>query len=175
MLLIALQLGLIFMGIQGFESVIAEQHESLPFPPVEDTPEPALAPPPTSEPAPVLGPEPAPTPTPAPVAPGTTTTTTTTIGNFYTGEFQSDDPSRYSLDGLINTVLPGAARWIAGFLGAIAVLFLIWAGIQFLTAEGDPDKISQATKTAFYVIAGVLLVMFASALVYLFLTIFSPA
>lgn len=125
-------------------------------------------------PLPATPPAPAPAPTPTP-DPGVTTTTTTTIGNFYTGEFQSKDPSRYSLNGLINVLLPGAARWIAGFLGAIAVLFLIWAGIQFLTAEGDPEKITQATKTAFYVIAGVLLVMFASALVFLFLTIFSPA
>lgn len=129
----------------------------------------------TGTPPPAGGP-PAPTPPPTPTPdPGVTTTTTTTIGNFYTGDFRSQDPARYSLNGLINTVLPGAARWIAGFLGALAVLFLIWAGIQFLTAGGEPEKISQATKTAFYVIAGVLLVMFASALVFLFLTIFSPA
>jgi|CXWL01.1.fsa_nt_gi outer membrane murein-binding lipoprotein Lpp len=101
--------------------------------------------------------------------------TPTSSSPFYTGGlYKNTDPSRYSIDGLVNIVLPGAAKWIAGFLGALAVIFLIWAGIQFLTADGEPEKISQAIKTAFYVIAGVLLMMFASALVYLFLTIFAP-
>lgn len=94
--------------------------------------------------------------------------------NFYTGPLRDSGPNQYTLTNLTTKVLPAAAGWIASFLGAIAVLFLIWAGIQFLTAEGEPDKIAQATKTAFYVIAGVLLLMFASALVYLFLTIFAP-
>lgn len=107
-----------------------------------------------------LNPAPPPEPAPAP---------------FYTDKFFETTGNEYSVDWLVGTFLPRAAQWIAGFLGALAVLFLIWAGIQFLTAEGDADKISQATKTAFYVIAGVLLVMFASAMVYLFLTIFAPS
>jgi len=96
---------------------------------------------------------------------------------FYEGTAVSTDKAKYQLTGtgsLTETLLPGIASYIAGFLGAIAILFLIWAGIQFLTAEGEPDKIAQATKTAFYVIAGLLLVIFAYALVYLFLTVFAP-
>lgn len=84
------------------------------------------------------------------------------------------DPSRYTIKGLTEVILPGVAKWVAAFLGALAVIFLIVAGIQFLMAGGEPEKITKAAKTAFYVIAGVLLVMFAYALVFLFLTIFSP-
>lgn len=83
--------------------------------------------------------------------------------------------SRYSYREIATTLLPSVATWLASALGALAVLFLIWAGIQFLTAEGDPEKIGAATKTALYVIAGVVLVMFAYAMVYLFLSLFVPA
>lgn len=93
----------------------------------------------------------------------------------YTGEFfRRDDSERYKLDGVVNTLLPGAARWITGFLAAIAVLFLIYAGILYLTAGGEEEKISEATKTAVYVVIGLVLAMFGYVLVYLFLTLFSP-
>jgi len=95
--------------------------------------------------------------------------------DIYTGNFfnRSTD-SRYTLQGVVDTLLPGVARWIAGFLAALGVIFLIYAGIQFLTAGGEEEKISEAIKTAVYVVAGLLLTMFAYALVYLFLTLFSP-
>lgn len=95
--------------------------------------------------------------------------------DIYTGSFfnRSTD-SRYTLQGVVDTLLPGVARWIAGFLAALGVIFLIYAGIQFLTAGGEEEKISEAIKTAVYVVAGLLLTMFAYALVYLFLTLFSP-
>lgn len=122
------------------------------------------------------------TTTPAPVSPGTTSsgTTTTTPPVIRTPEIIAPsslgtrNASRYSYREIANTLLPSVATWLASALGALAVLFLIWAGIQFLTAEGDPEKIGAATKTALYVIAGVVLVMFAYAMVYLFLSIFTP-
>ena len=102
---------------------------------------------------------------------------------FYSGEYsygynkntgQWDVSKNYSISNLTSTILPGVAVWVASFLAAVAVLFLIVAGLQFLTAGGDPEQISKATRTAFYVLAGVLLVMFAYAIVYLFISIFTP-
>lgn len=94
----------------------------------------------------------------------------------YTGTNLGDkSPQRYNFRQIANELLPSVATWLASALGALAVLFLIWAGIQFLTAEGDPEKVGAATKTALYVIVGVVLVMFAYAMVYLFLSLFAPA
>lgn len=93
----------------------------------------------------------------------------------FTGEILGEKSrSRYSIENIRDKLLPGIAKWGGGFIGAIAVLALIWAGIQFLTAGGDSEKLSQAAKTAFYVVAALLLMMFAYVLVYLFLTIFTP-
>jgi hypothetical protein len=81
---------------------------------------------------------------------------------------------RYSIQNIRDNLLPSVARWVAGLLGAIAVLALIWSGVLFLTAGGDADSISKAVKSAFYTLAALLLMMFGYVLVYLFLTIFTP-
>lgn len=93
--------------------------------------------------------------------------------DFYSGRFRPKDPSAFSLKKITDQVLPNVAKWMTSFLAALAVIFLIVAGFQYLFSEGDPEKATQASKTAFYVIIGVMLSMFAYALVYLFLTIFS--
>jgi hypothetical protein len=96
--------------------------------------------------------------------------------DIYTGNFfRANESERYTLNGVIEVLLPGVARWIAGFLAALAVIFLIYAGVLFLTAGGEEEKISEATKTAFYVLVGVVLTMFAYVIVYLFLTLFNPS
>lgn len=114
--------------------------------------------------------------TTTPTSPGTTVTppTSTPGTSIYSGRFSENRQGRYSFSNVVNNLLPQAARWIAGFLAALGVLFLIYAGFQYITAEGEPDKIAQASKTALYVIAGLLLSMFAYAIVYLILTFFTP-
>ncbi len=97
--------------------------------------------------------------------------------NFYTGTFKNPDKkggvSKFSINNVANSLIPAVATWITGFLGALAVLSLFYAGFEFLTAGGDAEKVSHAAKTAYYVVLGLVLMMFAYALVYLFLTIFS--
>lgn len=97
---------------------------------------------------------------------------------FYSGGLvggdEGNDSSRYSIKNIRDVLLPSVARYVASFLGALAVLALIWAGVLFLTAGGEEEKISKATKTAFYTLAALLLMMFGYVLVYLFLTIFTP-
>jgi len=123
-----------------------------------------------------------PTPADAPPQPASGTNPTapqipspSTIYNDTNGVFDIGKRTRYTLTGIVNTLLPGVATWIAGFLAALGVIFLIYAGILFLTAGGEEDKITEATKTAVYVVVGLFLTMFAYALVYLFLTLFSPS
>jgi hypothetical protein len=96
--------------------------------------------------------------------------------SIYTGGLvgKENDASRYDIKNIRDTLLPSIARWIGGFLGALAVLALIWSGVLFLTAGGEEEKISKAVKSAFYTLAALLLMMFGYVMVYLFLTIFTP-
>lgn len=98
------------------------------------------------------------------------------VPTIYTGGLVGDEnnASRYDIKNIRDTLLPSVAAWLAQFLGAIAVLALIWAGVLFLTAGGEAEKIGKASKTAFYTLAALLLMMFGYVLVYLFLTIFTP-
>lgn len=94
--------------------------------------------------------------------------------SFYSGIF-SKNQDRVTLDSLTSTVIPRFATYFASFLAGIAVLLLMYAGIQFMTAGGDPDKVSQATKTATFTLLGIVVAMFAYAIVYLFISIFTPS
>lgn len=47
-----------------------------------------------------------------------------------------------------------------GFLGMVAILFLIIGGYQILTSQGDPDKVKKGKTYIFYSIAGFLLAAF---------------
>lgn len=85
------------------------------------------------------------------------------------------DQGRYSLENIANNLLPSVATYLGGFIAAVAVVFLVWAGVQFLTAGGDEEKIGKAAKTAFYIIGALVLMSFAYALVALFLSLFNPS
>ena len=46
------------------------------------------------------------------------------------------------------------------FLGLVVIMF-IWAGILFVTAQGDPAKISQAKKAVIWAVVGVIVAFLA--------------
>lgn len=95
--------------------------------------------------------------------------------NFYSGKLSNkDQQALFSKEGITKTLLPRLATWITGFLAAISVLFLMYAGYEYMTAGGEEEKLTHARNTALYTILGVVLMMFAYALVYLFLTLFTP-
>jgi hypothetical protein len=95
--------------------------------------------------------------------------------NFYSSELSKKvDSKLFTKQGVTERLLPKLANWITGFLAAISVLFLMYAGYEYMTAGGEEEKLTHARNTALYVIAGVILMMFAYALVYLFLTLFTP-
>ncbi|MCH8821223.1 hypothetical protein IID23_01745 [Patescibacteria group bacterium] len=75
-----------------------------------------------------------------------------------------DDPLQgkfTSLGQIVSTLLP--AILILG--GMVALLFLIWGGIRYMTAQGDPKSISAARGTIVSAIIG--LVLLSSVLVIL--------
>ena len=112
---------------------------------------------------------------PPPVYSGQFAPSPTTSAGALPDEKSIYNQNLYSKDGLVNILLPRVANWIAGILAALAVAFLMVAGFQFIFAGGEQEQIKKAAETAFYVLGGVLLAMFAYAIIYLFLTLLSPS
>ena len=58
----------------------------------------------------------------------------------------------------ILTVVTGAARVVALLGGVLAAVFVAWAGIQWMTAAGDPQKMSQARMSLIGSVVGLIIV-----------------
>lgn len=52
------------------------------------------------------------------------------------------------------------------FAGTVAVAFIVYGGIQYLTANGDAGKITKAKNTIVYAVVGLLIVILAAAITY---------
>lgn len=51
------------------------------------------------------------------------------------------------------------------FIGAIALIFVIWGGILYVTSGGDSEKTTQARNTLLYAIVGIVIVVLAWSIV----------
>lgn len=49
--------------------------------------------------------------------------------------------------------------------GIIAIFYLIWAGIQYITAGGDDDKAKKARAGIFNAVIGIVVIIFAYAII----------
>lgn len=62
----------------------------------------------------------------------------------------------------------GTILKIAGIMGqfliALSVIVILYAGFQYMTAAGDEQKVTDATKTVTYAIVGIIVGMFAFAI-----------
>ncbi len=59
-------------------------------------------------------------------------------------------------------------RWVNYFLaivGLVAVVFLIWGGVQYIISAGQEEKIESAKKTITYAILGLLVIGLAAVIV----------
>ena len=70
-----------------------------------------------------------------------------------------------------NQSIKKATNWILGFVGMIAVLMLIWGGINYLTSAGDEDKAKTGKKTIMYALIGLVIAGIAYALVDVIITV----
>jgi hypothetical protein len=66
-----------------------------------------------------------------------------------------------SINELINNVLNGI--WIV--FGAIAVIMFIIAGVLFLAAQGNPEKVAQARQAFLWGVAGVVVGIIAYSII----------
>ncbi len=56
-------------------------------------------------------------------------------------------------------------NWMLYAVGIIAVIMLIWGGIMYATSGGDTTKVGNAKNTILYAIIGLLVSIFAFAIV----------
>lgn len=67
---------------------------------------------------------------------------------------------------IITSVLFTAIDFLKYFLGAVAVLYMMYAGVQLITAEAKVDEVAQKQKDALkYIVYGLVLVIIADELV----------
>lgn len=86
-------------------------------------------------------------------------------------EAQIWDPNRDRPDALTNanadtdlrTLILRAINFILGFIGILAVIMLIWGGIQYIVSQGD--DVSKANKTILYAIVGIIIILFSFAII----------
>lgn len=50
-------------------------------------------------------------------------------------------------------------------IGALSVLFIVAGGLRYITAQGDPQQVSQAKSTIIYALVGLLVSIGAVAIV----------
>lgn len=65
----------------------------------------------------------------------------------------------------IEKVLTNVISGVIGFIVIVAVLFLVWGGIQYLTSAGDETQVENAKKTISYAIIGLFVAAIAFAVV----------
>lgn len=52
-----------------------------------------------------------------------------------------------------------------GILGALSVLVIVFAGIQFIVSAGNPEKVAKARNTIYFALIGLVVAVFAGVLV----------
>lgn len=66
-------------------------------------------------------------------------------------------------------------NFVLSFVGLLAVLFLIIAGVMYITSLGDEGKAEKAKKMILYIIIGILLILLAAVIVNVVLDFGHPA
>ncbi len=64
----------------------------------------------------------------------------------------------------LDKIIIGVVNAVAAVATAAAVISLLYAAILFLTASGEPDKITKAKKAFLWGIAGVIIAIIASSI-----------
>lgn len=63
------------------------------------------------------------------------------------------------------TIVTRIINYAFFFLGAIALVFVIWGGVQFILSGGDAEKTTKARNTLLYAVIGIIVVVLAWAIV----------
>ena len=66
-----------------------------------------------------------------------------------------------STDGRLQTML----NVVLAVTGAIAVLIIVLAGFRYIVSQGNPSEVAQARNAIIYALIGLVVIMFAFAIV----------
>jgi hypothetical protein len=67
-------------------------------------------------------------------------------------------------DGIVALII-SAAQLLTFIFAAVAVLFLVWGGVQYVTSGGDDGRVKNAKNTILYAIIGLVITIVAYAIV----------
>ena len=65
----------------------------------------------------------------------------------------------------IGTTIGEVVNIFLYFVGAVAVIVVIWGGFQYITSSGDSQKATTAKNTIMYAVIGLVVAIFAYAIV----------
>jgi uncharacterized membrane protein len=65
----------------------------------------------------------------------------------------------------VGTVLANVTTWVLGFSAAVAVLFLIVGGLQYITAAGNEKRSEAAKSTILYAVIGLVVILLSFVIV----------
>ncbi len=58
-----------------------------------------------------------------------------------------------------------ALKIVFAIIGAVALIFIMLAGLKFITAQGDPQGVAKARQTIIYALIGLVIALLAEAIV----------
>ncbi len=64
-------------------------------------------------------------------------------------------------------LLARALQWLFNIVIVLAAIFLVVAGLQYVTSRGDENKVKSALNTLVYALIGVAIAILAKSLIYL--------
>lgn len=56
-------------------------------------------------------------------------------------------------------------KWVLGILALVAVVMIIWGGIQWMTAAGNEERVEKAKKIISAAVIGLIIILLAWAIV----------
>lgn len=75
---------------------------------------------------------------------------------------QQSESSDAEIKAYVWTIALNIVALVLGIVGYIAVALVMWGGIQYMTAQGEPSKIASGKKTITNALIGLVIVMTAS-------------
>ncbi|MDD5693666.1 MAG: pilin [Patescibacteria group bacterium] len=85
-----------------------------------------------------------------------------TLGN---KAFAAETVEIIESDATVSEIITKITGWVVTLVGAIAVLFIVWGGVQYITASGNKDKAELAKKTITYAVIGIIVVVLAKVII----------
>ncbi len=85
----------------------------------------------------------------------------TSVLAYTADEVEIKDPKTTDVAKIIGTIID----WVLRLVGGITVLFIIYAGVLYVTAAGNKDRIEKAKQTLTYAVIGLIVVILAGFIV----------